>query len=151
MKSVKPGRGPSAMGAAGSVVSVVFGIIWTILAFNLTKNAPFPLISIVFPLFGVVFVVMGIVQAVMHYKNATGRNRMSLFDIVDSDEEPDPYGRRGRDLRQGGGSREPAGIRTDASEHAQQPQGYCPYCGTALRSADYAYCPKCGKELEMKP
>lgn len=29
MKSIKPGRGPSAMGAAGSIIAAVFGLIWT--------------------------------------------------------------------------------------------------------------------------
>lgn len=32
MKSIKPGRGPSAMGALGSIICVVFGIFWTIMA-----------------------------------------------------------------------------------------------------------------------
>ena len=30
MKSIKPGRGPSAMGAMGSAFAVIFGIFWTI-------------------------------------------------------------------------------------------------------------------------
>lgn len=140
MRSVKPGRGPSAMGAAGSVVSIVFGIIWTIFAFNLTKGSPFPMVGIVFPLFGVVFVGLGIVQAVIHFKNATGRNRMSLYDIVDSDEEPDPFERR-RDDRG-------ANIHATADqgrETSDRTDGFCPYCGTALRS-EFAFCPKCGRQ-----
>ena len=32
MKHIKPGRGPSAMGALGSVIAVVFGIFWTVSA-----------------------------------------------------------------------------------------------------------------------
>lgn len=138
MRSIKPGRGPSAMGAAGSVIAIVFGIFWTILAFSITKNAPFPMVSTIFPLFGVLFIIVGIVQAVIHFKNATGRNRMSLFDIVDADEEPDPIA-RGRGPRNASGA-----IQGTDSE---QTAGYCPYCGMALRS-DYAYCPKCGKSLE---
>ena len=48
MKSIKPGRGPSAMGAMGSIVAAVFGLIWTGAAVSM--GAP-----IFFPLFGVVF------------------------------------------------------------------------------------------------
>ena len=74
MKSVKPGRGPSAMGAMGSVITVVFGIFWTIMA--AAMGAPF-----FFPLFGVLFIVMGVVQAVYHFKNAAGKERYSAFDL----------------------------------------------------------------------
>lgn len=87
MKSIKPGRGPSAMGAMGSIVAAVFGLIWTGAAVSM--GAP-----IFFPLFGVVFVIMGIVQAVYNFKNATSENRYSEFDIVDSQEEPDPLSQR---------------------------------------------------------
>ena len=86
MKSIKPGRGPSAMGAVGSIFSAIFGIIWTIAAASM--GAP-----VFFWLFGVVFVILGIVQAIYNFKNATGENRYSKFDIVDSAEEPDPWPR----------------------------------------------------------
>jgi hypothetical protein len=36
------------------------------------------------------FVLVGIFQTIYHFRNATGRNRMSVADIVDSREEPDP-------------------------------------------------------------
>ena len=35
MRSIKPGRGPSAMGAVGSAAIGVFGIFWTISAANM--------------------------------------------------------------------------------------------------------------------
>ena len=35
MKRVKPGRAPSAMGAAMSVVVAVFGVFWTIAALSI--------------------------------------------------------------------------------------------------------------------
>ena len=59
MKSVKPGRGPSAMGAVGSVVAVIFGIFWTIMAASL--GAP-----IFFPIFGVLFIAIGVVLSLIH-------------------------------------------------------------------------------------
>lgn len=35
MKSIKPGRGPSMMGAFGSAAVTVFGILWTIMAMSM--------------------------------------------------------------------------------------------------------------------
>ncbi|MGG2198537.1 MULTISPECIES: zinc ribbon domain-containing protein [Paenibacillus] len=141
MKSIKPGRGPSAMGAAGSLFAVIFGIFWTIMAFSITRDAPFPLVGIVFPLFGFVFIGFGIVQAVYHFKNATGRNRMSTFDIVDADREPDPLDRfAGRPPRASRGN-ESADRSADSGG-----KSFCPYCGDKIE-ASYRYCPKCGESV----
>ena len=76
MKHIKPGRGPSAMGALGSVIAVVFGIFWSVSVASM--GAP-----ISFSIFGVLFVIVGIVQAVYNFKNAAGKKRYSAFDIVD--------------------------------------------------------------------
>lgn len=127
MKSIKPGRGPSAMGAAGSVIAVIFGIFWTIGAASM--GAP-PL----FPLFGVLFVIMGIVQAVYNFKNATGENRYSSFDIIEDGEEPDP-------LDQRFGNAPQSAPKPDSGDFR-----FCPYCGAKL-CAEFAYCGKCGKKL----
>ncbi len=78
------------MGAVGGVVQVSFGIFWTILAFNITKDAPFPLVHVIFPLFGVIFVLMGIASVIYNLNNATRRDRMSVVDITTDQEEPDP-------------------------------------------------------------
>lgn len=132
MKSVKPGRGPSAMGAMGSVIAVVFGIFWTIMAASMGAPA-------FFPIFGVLFIIVGVVQAIYHFKNATGENRYSEFDIVDSSEEPDPWDQRF------GPDRETAA--SDAP-HAEETGDfrYCPYCGARLGSG-FTFCGKCGKRL----
>ena len=127
MKSVKPGRGPSAMGAVGSVIAVIFGIFWTITAVSM--GAPF-----FFPLFGVLFIILGVVQAVYHFKNATGENRYSSFDIVEDDEEPDPLNARFGDAPRDGPAPEVGDFR------------FCPYCGAKL-GADFTYCGKCGRKL----
>lgn len=87
MKSVKPGRGPSMMGGVASVFAVVFGIIWMCGAASM--GAPG-----FFLLFGVAFIGIGVVNAVYSFKNAAGENRYSAYDIVDSDEEPDPLDER---------------------------------------------------------
>lgn len=132
MKSIKPGRGPSAMGALGSVVAIIFGVFWTIMAASM--GAP-----MFFPIFGVLFIILGIVQAVYHFKNATGEKRYSSFDIVDSREEPDPLEQRfGQD-------REPWEAPT-ASGGSTDSAAYCPYCGAPAES-DFAFCAKCGRKL----
>ena len=131
MKHVKPGRGPSAMGAFGAIIAVIFGIFWTVSTASMGAPA-------FFPIFGVLFIIIGIVQAVYNFKNATGKNRYSSFDIVDSQEEPDPLERRF------GQEREPweePPQREDAAQAA-----YCPYCG-AKAEPGFVYCAKCGRKL----
>lgn len=127
MKSVKPGRGPSAMGVWGSVVAVVFGIFWTITASSM--GAPG-----FFPVFGVLFILTGIISGIYNYKNATGKNRYSSFDITDEGEEPDPLQDRFGEARPNDGTA------------PQSAPGFCPYCG-APADGDYAFCRKCGKKL----
>lgn len=131
MKSIKPGRGPSAMGAMGSVVAIIFGIFWTIMAASM--GAP-----VFFPIFGVIFILLGVVQAVYHFKNATGKERFSEFDIVDSQEEPDPLERRFSQERE---PWEEPPQQEDAAQVA-----YCPYCG-AKAEPGFVYCAKCGRKL----
>ena len=125
MKSVKPGRGPSGMNAIGAVISVIFGIFWTITAISM--GAPG-----IFPLFGVLFIIMGIVNAVYHYKNATGENRYSAFDITEEGEEPDPLNVRFGEQQQ--------------TYYSGTAARFCPYCGRNANS-DYEFCPGCGKRL----
>lgn len=129
MKSVKPGRGPSFMGGIVSLFGVVFGVIWTIGAAAIGAPA-------FFCLFGVAFVCMGIGNAVYQFKNATGEQRYSVYDIVDSSEEPDPWDRRF-------GAEDPD---TDLSDGEF---AYCPYCGAKLRE-EFAFCGKCGREVPRK-
>lgn len=124
MKSIKPGRGPSGMSAIGAVISVVFGIFWTITAASM--GAPF-----MFPLFGILFIIIGIVNAVYHYKNATGENRYSVYDITEEGEEPDPLNAR---------------FGQQQSYQRGTTARFCPYCGRNADS-DYEFCPGCGKRL----
>ena len=82
MKSIKRGRGPSMMQGAGSIFAAVFGVLWTVMAVSM--GAP-----VIFALFGVCFIGIAVVQAVYNFKNASGGERFSEFDIVDSREEGD--------------------------------------------------------------
>lgn len=130
MKSIKPGRGPSAMEAVGAVIAVVFGIFWTITAISM--GAP-----VIFPVFGVIFILMGAVQGLYHLKNAVGKDRFSEFDITDSSEEGDPFDRvqKQKDLK------EPM-IRRE--------RNFCPFCGAEVHP-DFAFCERCGKKLPESP
>lgn len=131
MKSIKPGRGPSAMGAMGSVFAIIFGIFWTIMAGSM--GAP-----IFFPIFGVLFIGMGVVQLIYHLKNATGKNRMSIVDITEEGEEEDPLNQYFGDS-----------LRVETEEKHPNPGAefaFCPYCGHKLDNL-YRFCPSCGKPL----
>lgn len=140
MKSIKPGRGPSGMSFIGSIVAIIFGVFWTIIAFSITSNSSFGIIGFIFPLFGVLFIVLGIVQAIYNYKNATGKNRYSIFDITDSTEEGDPSDKW---------------IKNEINDQEKKETekvvntkiNYCPFCGERL-SNEYMFCPKCGKSIK---
>lgn len=125
MKSVKPGRGPSAMGAIGSAAGVLFGVIWTAAAASM--GAPSFFLA-----FGVLFIIVGVVQAVYHFKNATGENRFSEFDITGDGEEPDPLDRRFHGVSERGASGAAA--------------RYCPYCGAGAGEG-FVFCARCGRQL----
>jgi hypothetical protein len=90
MHSIKPGRGPSFMGGVGSLFAVGFGIIWTIIAFEITQDSPFPVVGWAFPLFGIVFIISGLASAAYNFFNATTKKRLSIIDITSPGEEPDP-------------------------------------------------------------
>ncbi len=128
MKSIKPGRGPSAMNFLGSIIAVIFGVFWTFMAASM--GAPF-----FFPLFGILFIIMGIVQAVYNFKNATGKNRYSSFDITSDDEETDP-------LNELFGNKSYNTISNNNND-----TNFCPYCG-AKTNDDHKFCRKCGKVLD---
>lgn len=131
MKSVKPGRGPSMMGAIAGVIVAIFGLFWTATAASM--GAPS-----IFPIFGILFIALAVAGVVYNYKNATGENRMSIYDITDAEEEPDPFNKYfGHD-----------GADADYSRDLRDEKDYkfCPYCGEALKKG-YIYCPKCGKQI----
>lgn len=135
MKSIKPGRGPSFMGAFAYAFVAAFGVLWTILAASITRGIG-GIVSVIFPLFGVIFVCLAIGNAIYNYKNATSKNRYSAFDITSGQEEPDPLNQRFGDAD----SKSNSDITSNAS------CAYCPYCGEKVQE-DFKFCKSCGKKL----
>ena len=81
--SVKRGRVRSAQSVAGGIFAMVFGVIWTVGAASI--GAPW-----FFSLFGLLFIASAGYNTYIAYKNTTGDNRFSEFDVVEMDSEPDP-------------------------------------------------------------
>lgn len=125
MKSIKPGRGPSMMGSMAAVVAAVFGVIWIIGAHSI--GAPWYMSA-----FGILFVLMAVVSAVYNARNATGKNRMSVLDITEDGEEPDPLNRKFGEK--------------DIQETDKTGSRFCPYCGKPIRD-DFTFCNSCGRKL----
>ncbi len=125
MKSIKPGRGPSMMSGVVGVFMIGFGILWTVIAAQ---------DSGIFALFGILWTGVAIVMTAYHFKNATGKNRYSSFDITDAAEEPDPLNERFGDAQE------------SKQEKSNIDNRFCPYCGTSVRG-DFEFCNQCGKKL----
>ncbi len=128
MRSIKPGRGPSAMSGVMSILVGLFGIFWTIMAASMGGGF--------IAVFGVIFVAIAIVQAVYNFKNATSENRYSSFDITEDGEEPDP-------LNIKYSTQKPE--RTEVFQREKRGR-YCPYCGAEMKE-EYKFCNNCGKKL----
>lgn len=77
------------MGVVGSIVGVIFGVFWTIMATFFSSGMPQPM-KTVFPLFGVLFIIVGIANVIYNLYNTTAKKRLSVFDITSQTEEPDP-------------------------------------------------------------
>ena len=101
----------------------LFGVLWTILAASSGGG--------LFALFGIIFVIIAVVQVVYNFKNATGKNRYSSFDITDENEEPDPLNSRHGSL----------------SEKEVSGKKFCPYCGTKAQEG-HKFCGNCGSKLD---
>ncbi len=125
MKHIKPGRGPSMMSGVVGIFMIGFGIIWTVIAAQASG---------IFALFGVLWTCIAIAITVYNFKNATGKNRYSAYDITDSNEEPDPLNQRF------GNAQEATPKQNDVDNK------FCPYCGTAVKG-DFEFCNNCGKKL----
>ena len=125
MKSIKPGSGPSMMGGVVGIFMIGFGIFWTVLAARANG---------LFAMFGVLWTGVAVVTTVYNFKNATGKNRYSAYDITDADEETDP-------LNQRFGDQQNSTQQIDGDDH-----NFFPYCGAPV-AKDFEFCNRCGKKL----
>lgn len=125
MKSIKPGRGPSFMGGVMGIAGALFGVFWTVMAIagDAWFMAPF----------GLIFIGVAVYNTIYNFKNATGKNRYSEYDIVDESEEPDPWDEKFGNIRK------EEKVSVTAAK-------YCPYCGEKAEK-DYRFCSSCGREL----
>lgn len=110
------------LGGIIGIFMVGFGILWTVFAAQ---------ISPVFSIFGLLWTGIAIATTVYRFKNATGKNRYSEYDITDSSEEPDPFNER-------------FGNYTQADFNSNSK--FCPYCGTPVAD-DFEFCNNCGRKL----
>lgn len=113
------------MGGIIGIVGVLFGIFWTVMAIagGAWFMAPF----------GLIFIGVAAYNSIYNFRNATGKNRYSEYDIVDESEEPDPWDEKFGNNRKG--------ENTSAASAK-----YCPYCG-AKAEKNYKFCAECGREL----
>lgn len=125
MKSIKPGRGPSMMSGVVGIFMIGFGVLWTVIAAQASG---------IFALFGVLWTGIAIVMTVYNFKNATGKNRYSAYDITDSSEEPDPLNEHFGNLQ------------SNTQKKDDGDNKFCPYCGTPV-AGDFEFCNNCGKKL----
>lgn len=113
------------MGGFAGLAAAAFGLLWTILVASSGGG--------IFALFGLIFVAIGIVNAVYNFKNATGKNRYSEYDITENGEETDPLN-------------EMFGEKRNYDSVSQTENRFCPYCGQRVE-ADFEFCNVCGKRL----
>ena len=113
------------MGGVMGVAGALFGVFWTVMAIagGAWFMAPF----------GLIFIGVAVYNTVYNFKNATGKNRYSEYDIVDESEEPDPWDEKFGNIRK------EEKVSVTAAK-------YCPYCGEKAKE-DYKFCSSCGREL----
>ncbi len=128
MYSVKPGRGPSLIGA---ILSLIIGVPFVLFWIGGAHKAGAPGF---FVFFGVIMLVAIVITALLGLYNATARDRISEFDVTTNTEENDPF--------------DSLAPPPPPPAHAQAAQAsakrFCPYCGESL-AQDFRFCPGCGK------
>ena len=113
------------MGGVMGIAGALFGVFWTIMAIagGAWFMAPF----------GLIFIGVAIFNTIYNFKNATGKNRYSEYDITDSEEEPDPWNEKFGEIR-------------EEKRKSESSVKYCPYCGEKAEN-DFKFCSSCGREL----
>ena len=127
------------MGGIMGIAAALFGVFWTIMAASMGGG--------IFAMFGLVFIGVAVIQAVYNFKNATGKNRYSAFDITEGDEEADPLNERFGAGNYNNAAQDAAwDSSAESCNQSKEDNAFCPYCGTKVEKG-YVYCNKCGKKL----
>ena len=121
-------------GVVGLLVAGV-GVVWTFAA--VAMGAGFMAI------FGVAFIAIALVNAFGGFYSATAKNRPSIVDIVDGEEEPDPLAARFAADDDADSSFSGDEARTPGSAPVSR---FCPYCGQGA-APEHRFCARCGKPL----
>ena len=138
MKSIKGGREPSIVGAIAAFGMALIGIVFTVTVVSSINNSGFSGnggAATLFTVFGIVFVLIAVCSGIYELHNATARNRPSILDITDGNEEPDPLNEYFHGQYDVESTDSPAGSR------------FCSNCGKPVE-ADANFCSRCGKELK---
>lgn len=112
------------MGGIVGIFMALFGIVFTAAA---AKASP------IVALFGVIWTVVVLANTIYNFKNATGKNRYSQYDITDENEESDPLNER-------------FGNHSMSDGKELSESKFCPYCGSPAKE-DFEFCNNCGKKL----
>ncbi len=133
MYSIKPGRGPSLIGA---ILSLIIGVPFVLFWIGGAHKAGAPGF---FVFFGVIMLAAIIITALLGLYNATARDRISEFDVTTRTEENDPFDSLAPPPP-------PPSAHGPVSARAEQAPSkrFCPYCGESL-AQDFRFCPGCGK------
>ena len=140
MKSIKGGRAPSLLSAVVAFAFALFGIVFITYMVSMMSHSGFGGDSgaiVIVIAFGIVWVAATAGSGIYELYNFKAKNRPSMIDITDGDEEPDPlneYFHGKYEVESMGAPAEKGGM-------------YCPYCGKPIR-ADFAFCSHCGRELK---
>lgn len=120
---IRPSREVSSIQLVMCIAAAIFGIFWMITASSIGAGG--------FSMFGIVFVLIAVIFAFIHFRNATGKKPLSLYEITDEGlDAPKKYP-----------------FDNNHADDRRSQKSYCPWCGAALDNSKYIFCPKCGKQM----
>lgn len=160
MKNVKRKRGPSFLSFLGSLAAIIFGVLWTVLAYVGTSSlratdGTMKIVGYAFPIFGIIFILMGIFEATYNFKRAMSQKKSIEEDTLQEDENrtfslfskknKNPY-RSTRSSSNAEDEYEDEDYDFSQTNPNMSFKKYCTECGAPL-DKNYKYCPECGKKI----
>lgn len=126
----------------GRIIVAGFGVLWTIMAFGITANSPWPVAKIVFPGFGILFIIGALTVHGSESKKSDAEEKSTMESPVEQ------FNPREMDFP-GQTSRNEPPVQMPAPQPRQKMIVFCPYCGTA-QDEDYKICESCGAGRKNK-